>query len=114
MFVTFVADAAIPFNFDKRALVKLLSVCEGKFVKFEPSPYKVSKYPLANLVPFAPISNCESFTGTIFCTVKVAAIESFASDLTKLAEDIPSSVSASNPLPAPSTVLRRVKISLAD
>ena len=38
---------------------------------------------------------------------------SSASDLTKLAELIPSKVSASSPLPAPSTVFIKVKISLA-
>ena len=39
---------------------------------------------------------------------------SFASDLAKLAELTPSKVSASSPLPAPSTVLMSVNISLAD
>ena len=39
---------------------------------------------------------------------------SAVSDLKKLAELIPSTVSASNPEPAPSTVLRSVSISLAD
>ena len=37
----------------------------------------------------------------------------FTSDLKKLAEEIPSSVSAFNPEPAPSTVFSNVNISLA-
>ena len=35
-------------------------------LKFEPSPYRVSKYPLANLTVLVPISLALSVFGTIF------------------------------------------------
>ena len=51
--------------------------------------------------------------GSDFEIVIFPVVVSFASDLKKLAEEMPSRVSASSPEPAPSTVLSNVRISEA-
>ena len=67
--------------------------------------------PLLSL-PLAPVKFIKSSTPVVE-QVKDEKL-SLVSDLKKLAELIPSKVSASSPEPAPSTVLIAVSISLAD
>jgi len=62
-------------------------------------------------LPSAPVKLIKSSVPVVAQVKDVKP--SLVSDLKKLAELIPSKVSASNPEPAPSTVLIKVNISLA-
>ena len=84
------------------------------YTKFIESASTVPLESLANCIKLGP-EPVTLITGLVpsDCAVIVPLKLSSAFDLKKLPEETPSNVSASSPLPAPSTVLINVRISLA-